>query len=162
MSTDVSVVMAPLIKRKLFTTEEEAIRELLREYILRQIAALRREMGRFERKYGMHFDRFGEVLHERSVVLETGALSSEARPALGQALYQLFTEVPLLRWDNKEEFRQLATYPHHHHDEQGNVKASPLTGDPLRDLEVVLQEVSGFLSDKAKGSLTEDCTKHAH
>ncbi len=63
--------------------------------------------------------------------------------------YQLFTDVPLLRWDNKEEFRYLKTYPHHHHDEQGNVKPSPLTGDPLGDVEVVLQEVSTFLSGRA-------------
>jgi len=60
--------------------------------------------------------------------------------------YQLFTEVPLLRWDNKEEFRNLTTYPHHHHNEQGKVKPSPLVGDPIRDIEVVLQEVSAFLS----------------
>ena len=61
--------------------------------------------------------------------------------------YQLFTAVPLLRWDNKEEFQHLKTYPHHHHDEQGNVKPSPLVGDPVRDLQVVLQEVSTFLSE---------------
>ena len=64
--------------------------------------------------------------------------------------YQLFTDVPLLRWDNKEEFRHLETYPHHHHDEQGNVKPSPLTGDPIRDIEVVLHELSAFISGKAK------------
>lgn len=54
-----------------------------------------------------------------------------------------------LRWDNKEEFRHLATYPHHHHDEQGDVKPSALSGDPLRDIEVVLREVTAFLSGKA-------------
>jgi hypothetical protein len=64
--------------------------------------------------------------------------------------YQLFTDVPLLRWDNKEEFRHLETYPHHHHDDQGNVKPSPLIGDPVRDIEVVLHEVSAFLSKGAK------------
>ena len=52
--------------------------------------------------------------------------------------YQLFTDVPLLRWDNKEEFRHLGTYPHHHHDERGNVRPSPLTGYPVKDIEVVL------------------------
>jgi hypothetical protein len=65
--------------------------------------------------------------------------------------YQLFTDVPLLRWDNKEEFRHLETYPHHHHDDQGDVNSSPLTGDPVKDIEVVLREVSAFLSGKAKG-----------
>ena len=33
--------------------------------------------------------------------------------------YQLFTDVPLLRWDNKDEFPHLTTYPHHHHDWHG-------------------------------------------
>ncbi len=60
--------------------------------------------------------------------------------------YQLFTSVPVLRWDNKEEFRQLATYPHHHHDERGDVVASPLTGDPGQDLAVVLRRVDEFLA----------------
>lgn len=60
--------------------------------------------------------------------------------------YQLFTNVPLLRWDNKEEFNYLDTYPHHHHDEQGYIKPSPLTGNPLEDVEVVLQKVELFLS----------------
>jgi phage terminase large subunit-like protein len=59
--------------------------------------------------------------------------------------------VPLLRWDNKEEFRHLETYPHHHHDDQGDVNSSPLTGDPVKDIEVVLREVSAFLSGKTKG-----------
>ena len=62
--------------------------------------------------------------------------------------YQLFTDEPLVRWDNKEEFAHLATYPHHYHDEQGRVKASPLQGDPTKDIELVLQEVSDFLSRK--------------
>lgn len=60
--------------------------------------------------------------------------------------YQLFTDEPLLRWDNKEEFQHLETYPHHHHDDKGNVKPSPLIGDPVSDVEIVLQEVSIFLS----------------
>ncbi len=64
--------------------------------------------------------------------------------------YQLFREIPLLRWDNKEEFRQLETYPHHHHDEQGNVHSSPLGGDPLKDLEYVLGRVSAFVGTQSK------------
>ena len=69
--------------------------------------------------------------------------------------YQLFTAVPLLRWDNKEEFRHLTTYPHHHHDEEGHVKPSPLTGDAIRDVGIVLQAVSAFLSGKQNGSAQE-------
>ncbi len=62
--------------------------------------------------------------------------------------YQLFTHIPILRWDNKEEFPHLETYPHHHHDEKGNIKASSLSGDPGRDIKIVLDEVSVFISRK--------------
>ena len=60
--------------------------------------------------------------------------------------YQLFADVPLLRWDNKEEFHSILTYPHHHHDAQGNIAPSPLTGDPIVDIQTVLVTVSQFLS----------------
>ncbi|MCX6031972.1 MAG: DUF6516 family protein [Chloroflexi bacterium] len=60
--------------------------------------------------------------------------------------YQLFADTPLLRWDNKEEFRSIATYPHHHHDAQGNVQPSPLLGDPVSDIRMVLAAVSQFLA----------------
>jgi hypothetical protein len=59
--------------------------------------------------------------------------------------YQLFKDVPLLRRDNKEEFHHLVTYPHHYHDGQGKVKPSPLIGNPVKDIEVVLQEVAKFI-----------------
>lgn len=44
------------------------------------------------------------------------------------------SSVPLLRWDNKEEFRHLETYSHHHRDVDGRVHPSPLTGEPVRDV----------------------------
>ena len=78
--------MEPLIRRKVFATEEEAVRSLLRGYVLRQIDALRRELARFERKYGMRFEQFVEYLHGRSVLLEEGEFSAEQRQALGQAI----------------------------------------------------------------------------
>jgi len=60
--------------------------------------------------------------------------------------YQLFADVPLLRWDNKAEFRSIATYPHHHHDAAGNITPSPLMGDPAADIQTVLTAVAQFLS----------------
>jgi len=88
MNTRVSAVMEPLIRRKVFATEEEAARSLLREYVLRQIDTLQRELARFERKYGMRFEQFVEYLHERSVLLEEGEFSLDQRQALGRAIMQ--------------------------------------------------------------------------
>jgi len=64
--------------------------------------------------------------------------------------YQLFADAPLLRWDNKEEFDYLSTYPHHHHDEHGKVHLSPLVGNPVNDMQTVLQAVSDFISNRSK------------
>ena len=88
MNTTVSAVMEPLIRRKVFLTEEEAVRSLLREYILQQISTLRQGLVDFERKYGMRFEQFAEYLHERSLLLEEDDLSPEQRQTLGQAVMQ--------------------------------------------------------------------------
>jgi len=88
MAEGLSAVIEPLIKRKIFATEEEAVRELLTDYILRQIAALQKEIGRLERKYGMRFERFDAYLHQRAALLETSDLSPEQRHALGRAVVQ--------------------------------------------------------------------------
>jgi len=101
MDATISVAIEPLIRKKIFNTEEEAIRELTREYILRQIATLRRKIGRFERKYGMRFQQFSDYLHERSVLLEKGELSAEQRQTLGQAIMQ--EEDEWLDWKSTHE-----------------------------------------------------------
>lgn len=88
MDTTVSAVMEPLIKRKIFLTEEEAVRSLLREYVLQQISTLRQELTGFERKHGMRFEQFTEYLHERSLLLEESDLLPEQRQALGRAIMQ--------------------------------------------------------------------------
>ncbi|WP_423224284.1 toxin-antitoxin system TumE family protein [Candidatus Amarolinea aalborgensis] len=45
---------------------------------------------------------------------------------------------PLMRWDNKEHFPEIASYPHHFHSPSGEVRLSPLTGDVTTDLPLVL------------------------
>ncbi len=52
--------------------------------------------------------------------------------------YQEFSEIPLRRWDNAPHFPNLPNFPHHHHDSQGNILESTLTGDPTADLDRVL------------------------
>jgi hypothetical protein len=101
MSGTISAVIEPLIRRNILNTEEEAIRELLREYVLRQISTLRQEVDGFEGKYGMRFKQFSEYLHERSVLLEGGGLSVEQRRTLGQAIMQ--EEDDWLDWKAAQE-----------------------------------------------------------
>ena len=63
-------------------------KEKKKDYIVRQIGNLKREITRFERKHGMPFDHFKEYLHERSELIEKGNLSSKAHQILAQAVMQ--------------------------------------------------------------------------
>jgi hypothetical protein len=60
--------------------------------------------------------------------------------------YQLFDDRALLRWDNAPHYPNIATAPHHFHDEGGSVRTSTLRGDPLLDLPSVLTEIERWLT----------------
>lgn len=52
---------------------------------------------------------------------------------------------PLIRWDNKEHFSTLSTFPHHFHSLSGEVTESDLTGLPENDLPAILREIQELL-----------------
>ena len=63
--------------------------------------------------------------------------------------YQLFTDRPILRWDNAPHFLALQNFPHHFHEGTSAVQASSLTGDPVYDLPRILTDVQAFLTRSA-------------
>ena len=64
--------------------------------------------------------------------------------------YQLFTDKPVVRWDNAPHFPALQSFPHHVHDETLGVKESSLTGDPIQDLPYILGQIGVFLARPAE------------
>jgi len=66
--------------------------------------------------------------------------------------YQLFTSVPVLRWDNAPHYPQITTAPHHFHDADGTMRESPLLGDPVADLGYVLIEIEAWLKSNKLSS----------
>src|SRR5712692_7877278 len=60
--------------------------------------------------------------------------------------YQLFTDRPILRWDNAPHFPALQNFPHHFHEETSGVRASSLIGDPLQDLLHVFASIQAFMT----------------
>lgn len=60
--------------------------------------------------------------------------------------YQLFMDRPIIRWDNSPHFPALQSFPHHVHEESGELKESPLIGDPLQDLPSILDQLRAFLA----------------
>jgi hypothetical protein len=59
--------------------------------------------------------------------------------------YQLFTDHPIVRWDNAPHFPAITTFPHHYHNLKGEVEASPLKGIIFEDLNYVLAKVKNIL-----------------
>ncbi len=62
--------------------------------------------------------------------------------------YQLFTDQPLLRWDNAPHYPNITTAPHHYHDEDNKVSESQLIGNVLQDLNLVLSQIKKWLDTK--------------
>ena len=68
--------------------------------------------------------------------------------------YQLFRlGQPILRWDNAPHHpEQGANFPHHFHDEFGQLTASSLSGNPVADLPVVLIQIENYLQGTSGAS----------
>lgn len=62
--------------------------------------------------------------------------------------YQLVHNEWSVRWDNKEHFPSLRSYPHHFHGASGQVETSPLTCEPLHDLPLVLNWLADFFGQE--------------
>lgn len=59
--------------------------------------------------------------------------------------FQLYSDRPLLRWDNALHYPDIANFPHHFHDEDENVFPSNLTGSLLNDFDVVMAEIKIYM-----------------
>ena len=59
--------------------------------------------------------------------------------------YQLYTDRPLVRWDNAPHFPEIDTFPHYYHNLNGEVEASPLRGSVLEDMNYVLGNIKAIL-----------------
>lgn len=64
-------------------------------------------------------------------------------PTLGKYTYALiYRDRKIYGWDNAPHHPGLATHPHHFHDEDGNIQPSTLTGDPERDIALVIARIN--------------------
>ncbi len=59
--------------------------------------------------------------------------------------YQLYSITSIVRWDNEPHYPGISTFPHHFHDTEGPVKESNLTGEPEKDLAIVLKYLKDYL-----------------
>jgi hypothetical protein len=65
---------------------------------------------------------------------------------LGKYTYALICrDQPVSVWDNAPHHPEQISYPHHHHQEDGGIEPSSLTGDPEQDIVLVAAAVNARL-----------------
>src|SRR3972149_5479185 len=85
---EVAALVEPLVRSRAFPSTEEAIRTLVRDYVLRQIRHYRRRLAALEKRHGMPFDQFSAYLKERSALLSNGHLDPEQKKRVAQAVME--------------------------------------------------------------------------
>lgn len=91
MSSELTAVLEPFVRRGLFPNEEMAVAEFARDYVLRQIERYRAIEADFQARYGMTYDQFDAYLRARSQIL-----SDTPDPTLNRAI--MAEEDDALEW----------------------------------------------------------------
>jgi hypothetical protein len=91
MSTNLTTLVEPFVKRGIFESPEKAVAEMARAYVLHQIERYRTRSEQLEKRYGMPYEQFQTYLQARATSLETNS-----SPALHQAIMQ--EEEDALNW----------------------------------------------------------------
>ena len=99
---EVATLVEPLVRSQAFPSTEEAIRTLVRDYILREIRHYRRRLVALEKRYKMSFDQFSAYLKERSALLSNGHLDPEQKKRVAQAVME--EEEDWLDWKIARDF----------------------------------------------------------
>ena len=95
-------MLEPLVRRQAFTSAEEAMRTLVRDYVLRQIEQHQKRLTALEKRYGMTFEQFSAYLKERSALVAHGQLDAEQRHRVSQAV--TIEEDDWLDWKIAQDF----------------------------------------------------------
>lgn len=81
MTDQVASVIEPFVRRGLFASPEQAVAEMARDYVLRQIEHYRSTIEQLQAKHGMTYEQFDAYLKSRSATLAT-----VPNPMLNQAI----------------------------------------------------------------------------
>ena len=89
--TDVAALVQPFVRRGLFDSPENAVAEMAREYVLRQVERYRIIIEAMESKHGMSYAQFDAYLRSRAARLQ-----ERQEPALNRAI--MAEEEDALEW----------------------------------------------------------------
>ncbi len=101
---EVVTLVEPLIRHRAFASAEEAVRQLVLDFILRRIDQYRERLSVFEKRYGMPFEQFSAYLKERTVLLADNHLDPAQKQRVAQAV--MAEEDDWLDWKIARDFLQ--------------------------------------------------------
>ncbi len=81
MNSQVESTVEPFVRRGLFSTPEQAVAEMARDYVLHQIERYRTIIEKLQVKYGMTYEQFEAYLGSRSA-----RLAENPDPVLNRAV----------------------------------------------------------------------------
>lgn len=99
MPESVAAIVEPFVRRGLFTSPEDAVVEMARDYALRQIERYRTAIADLENRYGMTYEQFMAYQQSRADMLLVTHSSQ-----LNQAL--MIEEEDALEWKIANEMLQ--------------------------------------------------------
>ena len=99
MTDQVASVIEPFVRRGLFASPEQAVVQMARDYVLRQIEHYRAAIENLQAKHGMTYEQFDAYLKSRSATL---AIASN--PILNQAIMK--EEEDAMDWKVANEMLQ--------------------------------------------------------
>ncbi len=99
---EVATIVEPLVRHQAFPSAEDAVRELVLEFILRQIDRYRRRITKLEKRHGMSFEDFSAYLKERSALLSNDQLDPQQKRRIAQAV--MIEEEDWLDWKIARDF----------------------------------------------------------
>ena len=99
MSYTVTTIVEPFVRRGLFASPEQAVAEMAREYVLRQIKRYQKIIQKLQTRYGMTYEQFDNYLQARCA-----SLQEHPDPALNAAV--MAEEEDALDWKIAREMLQ--------------------------------------------------------
>jgi len=99
MREQIFSVIEPFVRRGLFDSPEQAVAEMARDYVLRQVERYQTIIARLQAKYAMTYDQFEGYVRSRAATF-----AANPSPELNQAI--MAEEEDALDWKTAYEMLQ--------------------------------------------------------
>jgi hypothetical protein len=94
----------PLIRKKIFKSEEEAVQKLIGSYLIHELDNLKKVLQSYENRYHMDYNQFCDYIREKSLFLTDSSITSDLRKSLSKEVMSL--EDDKIEWKATKEMME--------------------------------------------------------